>query len=56
MATRTTRSGGFFLMLGILGGLAAGVATGDPMRGLVIGTGIGVVAAVAIWLVDRRRG
>lgn len=52
---RTPRAGGCFLVAAILLGFAAGLSTGDAMRGVVIGTAIGVVVAVAFWLFDRRR-
>lgn len=52
---RTPKAGGFFLMAAILGGFVAGLATGDAMRGVVLGTAAGIVIAVAIWLLDRRR-
>lgn len=55
MAPRTTQSGGFLLMAAILLGTVAGIALGNPMQGVLIGTGIGIVAAVAVWLLDRRR-
>jgi hypothetical protein len=53
---RTRKAGGFFLMGAIMLGFAAGIATDDAMRGVVIGTAIGIVIALAIWLVDRRSG
>lgn len=55
MDTGNPRAGGFFLMAAILLGFAGGIATGDAMRGVIIGTGIGIVAAVALWLTDRSR-
>ena len=55
MQGHATRAGGCFLTLGILGGLAAGVAIGNPMRGVLIGTGVGILAAILLWLADRRR-
>lgn len=55
MATRSTKAGGFFLTFCILGGLGAGLAAGDPMRGVVIGTMAGIALAVLLWLIDRRR-
>lgn len=55
MAQRTPRAGGFFLMAAILLGFAVGLATGDAMRGVILGTAAGVVIALAIWLLDRRR-
>lgn len=55
MQTQNSRAGGFFLMATILGGFVAGLATGDAMRGVVLGTAAGIVIALAIWLLDRRR-
>lgn len=42
-------------MAAILLGTVAGIALGNPMQGVLIGTGIGIVAAIAVWLLDRRR-
>ena len=55
MAKRNARSGGIFLMIGILGGFASGIASGNAMLGVLAGTGAGIAAAVLLWLVDRRR-
>ena len=52
---RTPKAGGFLLVAAILLGFAAGLATGDAMRGVIIGTAIGIVIAIAVWLVDRTR-
>ena len=41
-------------MIGILGGTAWGIATGEIMLGVLAGTGAGVAAAVLLWLLDRR--
>jgi hypothetical protein len=54
MAKRNARAGGIFLMAGILGGLAWGLASGEPMLGVLAGTALGIAAAVLLWLVDRR--
>ena len=48
-------AGGFFLIAPILIGFFAGLATGDAMRGVLIGTAIGLAAVVGLWLLDRRR-
>jgi hypothetical protein len=56
MKTRTTHAGGFFLVLAIIGGFAWGAMSGLPWHGAVIGTGVGAVLAVIVWLLDRRRG
>ena len=54
MQTPNARAGGFFLIAPILAGFGIGLATGDAMRGTIIGTGIGIVLALAVWLLDRR--
>jgi hypothetical protein len=56
MARRNAQSGGIFLTIGILAGFGWGLATGDAMAGVLIGTGLGATAALLIWLVDRRAG
>jgi hypothetical protein len=48
-------AGGFFLFLGIIGGLVWGTATGQAMRGVLIGTVAGAVLAFLFWLIDRTR-
>lgn len=54
MQTQNSRAGGFFLMAAILIGFVAGLATDDAMRGVIIGTAIGIAMAVGLWLVDRN--
>ena len=56
MARRAHHAGGFFLVLAILGGFLWGAMSGEPVFGAVVGTAIGAVIAVIVWLVDRRRG
>ena len=56
MPNRTTRAGGCFLTLYILAGFIGGLAIQNPMKGVLIGTGIGIVLALATWLIDSRRG
>ena len=48
-------AGGFLLMAGILIGAIWGVSAGNPMKGILIGTGVGIAIALLIWLVDSRR-
>jgi len=55
MQTRTTHAGGFLLILAIFAGIGGGIASGEPMRGTLIGTGVGIAIAIAVWLIDRRR-
>ena len=54
MQRPTTRAGGCFLTICILLGFVAGLATHDPMKGVLVGTGIGAAIAVLLWLLDRR--
>lgn len=55
MRTPSTQAGGLFLMLSILIGSVWGVVAGVPMVGVLRGTGVGIVLAVGVWLLDRRR-
>ena len=55
MIARTTRAGGCFFTGCILAGFAGGVAVGDPMKGVLIGTATGAILALLLWLIDRRR-
>ena len=55
MQTRSPMAGGFLLVLCIFLGVIIGAARGEPSLGFLIGTGLGVAVALAIWLVDRRR-
>lgn len=55
MAQRNRLSGGIFLTLFILGGLVWGIFSRNPMTGVLIGTGLGILAAVLVWAADRKR-
>ena len=48
-------AGGIFIALGLLIGAITGVAMDQPSAGAVIGMAIGIVIAVAIWVMDRKR-
>jgi hypothetical protein len=56
MATHNKAAGGFFLTIAFFGGFIWGLMSGMPLEGAVFGTLIGIVLAVGVWLVDRRRG
>ncbi len=56
MTRRNHAAGGFFLILAIFGGFIWGLMSGLPLEGAVFGTLVGIVMAVGVWLVDRRRG
>lgn len=48
-------AGGFFWMAAILIGAVWGTVAGNPMKGILIGTGLGGAIAAAVWLLDRSR-
>ena len=50
----TSRAGGCFLTICILAGFPLGLAIGNPMKGILIGTGIGIALAALTWLIDRK--
>jgi hypothetical protein len=57
MRGSTTRAGGCFLTICILAGFPLGLAIGNPMKGILIGTGAGIALAIITWLIDlRKRG
>ena len=49
-------AGGIFIAVGMLGGAVVGVIMDQPSAGMVIGLGLGIVAAAITWLVDSKRG
>jgi hypothetical protein len=55
MRTPVSRAGGCFLTLCILAGFPLGLAIGNPMKGVLIGTAAGILLALVTWLVDKRR-
>ena len=56
MPARSSRAGGCFLTLFILLGFLYGLSIRNPLKGVLIGVGIGAVLAIAVWLIDSRRG
>lgn len=48
-------AGGFLLCIAVLTGAVTGVFLGQPSIGFLVGIGVGLTIAVAIWLLDRRR-
>ena len=55
MPSNMTRAGGCFLTICILAGFPLGLAIGNPMKGILIGTGVGIVLALLTWLLDLNR-
>ena len=55
MQPNTKRAGGCLLVAGILLGFGIGLFAGNAMSGVWLGTGVGIIAAVVVWLMDRSR-
>ena len=55
MTTPSSQAGGFLLVLCILIGTAFGIWQGQPSIGVLGGTAVGVLIAVALWWRDRAR-
>ena len=57
MTNRRPLAGGCFLTIFLLLGFLYGLSIRNPLKGTLIGLGIGIVLAIATWLVDswRRR-
>ena len=51
----TSKAGGCFLTVCILAGAVLGIQMGNPMKGILIGLGAGIVLALATWVIDRQR-
>lgn len=49
-------AGGFFIFVGLILGSILGVIYDQPSMGMVGGMATGAIIALAIWLIDRRRG
>lgn len=47
-------AGGCLLALGVIGGLVYGTFVGDPSLAILVGAGVGIAAAAAVFLIDRR--
>jgi len=57
MQGSSTRAGGCFLTLFLILGFFFGLSIRNPLKGVLIGLGIGAALAIAVWLIDlRRRG
>jgi hypothetical protein len=54
-AKSNSLAGGFFVAAGMLGGAIAGIYFDQPSIGMVSGLGFGILVAIAIWVIDRKR-
>jgi hypothetical protein len=55
MKSRSTAAGGIFIFLGLIVGAFYGIDAGQPMLWLLRGFAAGVLLALAVWAIDRRR-
>ena len=55
MTGSSSKAGGCFLTLFILLGFIYGLSMRNPLKGVLIGTAIGTVFAIATWLIDSYR-
>jgi hypothetical protein len=55
MQPSSSRAGGCFLTLFLLLGFLFGLSIRNPLKGVLIGLGIGILFAVATWLIDSRK-
>jgi predicted outer membrane lipoprotein len=49
------QAGGFLIAIAIMAGTIIGGLMGQPSIGLLAGAAIGVIGAIALWLVDRKK-
>lgn len=54
MERRNMRAGGSLVAIGTIVGTIGGGLMGQPTLGLLVGFGVGALAAVGVWLLDRR--
>ena len=52
---RTPAAGGIFLFLGPVIGAVYGISRGEPILWMLYGFGAGVLIALLVWFIDRRR-
>ena len=51
----TPPAGGFFLVAPIIIGFLWGLTSGRAMQGALAGFGVGLLLALAFWLIERSR-
>lgn len=55
MSTPTPRASGFFIAVAVIAGAVIGARLGEPSIGVLTGAAAGIVLALLLWLIDRRR-
>ena len=53
--SKNPAAGGFLIAVGLTVGAVLGVTRSHALEWLLIGALAGVAAAIAVWLIDRRR-
>lgn len=54
-SSKSPAAGGFLIAIGLTVGAVLGVTRGNALLWLLIGALAGIAAAIAVWLIDRRR-
>ena len=55
MSTPAPRASGFFIAVAVIAGGVIGARLGQPSIGVLAGAAAGIVLAILLWLMDRRR-
>jgi hypothetical protein len=50
-----TRAGGCFIAILLMLGFLYGLSIRNPLKGVLIGLGIGIILAIVTWVIDSRR-
>lgn len=50
-----TRAGGCFIAILLMLGFLYGLSIRNPLKGVLIGLGVGIVLAIIVWLIDSAR-
>lgn len=50
-----TRAGGCFIAIFLLLGFVYGLSIRNPLKGVLIGLGMGIILALATWVIDSYR-
>ncbi|MEO5938472.1 MAG: hypothetical protein ABIQ43_05625 [Sphingomonas sp.] len=53
--SKNPAAGGFLIAIGLTAGAVLGMTRGNALPWLLAGALVGIAAATAVWLIDRRR-